>query len=81
MADKKTEPIRVYVEPELELALRRLADADERKLSAYIRIALKKHVAMMFASELSEKPAPASLFRPVAVTNGPFSGDGDERIA
>lgn len=41
---KKTEPIKVWVTPELELALRRLADEDHRKLSPYVELILRRHV-------------------------------------
>ena len=42
--DKKTEAIRVYVSEPLELALRRLADDNDRSLSEYIALVLKRHV-------------------------------------
>ena len=41
---KKSEPIRVWVSEPLELELRRLADRDERKLSDYVEIVLRRHV-------------------------------------
>lgn len=41
---KRTERIEVYVSSDLELALRRLADAEDRKLSHYICRALIAHV-------------------------------------
>lgn len=41
---KRTERIEVYVSSELELALRRLAEAEDRKLSHYICRALIAHV-------------------------------------
>ena len=42
--DKKTESVRVWLSEPLELELRRLADADDRKLSDYIGMVLKHHV-------------------------------------
>lgn len=42
--DKRTECIKVYVSEPLELELRRLADADDRKLSDYIAVVLRRHV-------------------------------------
>jgi len=36
--------ITVWLPEELELALRRLAEEDDRKLSAYVRIILQHHV-------------------------------------
>lgn len=36
--------VKVWLDDELELDLRRFADEDDRKLSAYIRIVLAKHV-------------------------------------
>lgn len=46
MADdgKKTECTKVWMSEPLELELRRLADADCRKLSEYIGIVLRRHV-------------------------------------
>lgn len=45
MADaKRSEPIRIYVSEPLELALRRLAEENDRSLSEYIAPVLKKHV-------------------------------------
>jgi hypothetical protein len=42
--DKKTESIKVWLSEPLELELRRMADADSRKLSEYIGIVLRRHV-------------------------------------
>lgn len=42
--DKKTEGIKVWLSEPLELELRRLADKDERKLSEYIGMILRRHV-------------------------------------
>lgn len=42
--EKKTEAIRVYVAEPLELALRRLAEENDRSLSEYIALVLKRHV-------------------------------------
>lgn len=41
---KKSEAIKVWLSEPLELELRRLADRDERKLSDYIGILLRRHV-------------------------------------
>lgn len=43
-AEKKTECIKVWLAPALELALRRLADNDDRKLSDYIGLVLARYV-------------------------------------
>ena len=40
--DNKTEAIVVRVDPELKNKLQKLADADQRKLSDYVRIQLLK---------------------------------------
>ena len=42
--EKKTEALRVYVSEPLELALRRLAEDEDRSLSEYIALVLKRHV-------------------------------------
>lgn len=42
--EKKTQPIRVHVGESLEVALHRLAAADERSLSDYIERVLRFHV-------------------------------------
>jgi hypothetical protein len=42
--DKRSECVKVYVSEPLELELRRLADAEDRKLSDYIAIILRRHV-------------------------------------
>ena len=39
---KKTEPIRVWLSEPLELALRRAADVDERSLSEFIELILRR---------------------------------------
>ena len=41
---KKTEAIKVWLPEPMELELRRLADRDERKLSDYIGMVLRRHV-------------------------------------
>lgn len=41
---KKTARAIVWMSPELELALHRLAAADDRKLSDYIGVVLRRHV-------------------------------------
>ena len=41
---KKTSRAIVWMSPELELALHRLAAADDRKLSDYIGVVLRRHV-------------------------------------
>ncbi len=43
-ADKKTVDVKVWMDEKLELELRRLAEADDRKLSEYIALILRKHV-------------------------------------
>jgi fructose-1,6-bisphosphatase/sedoheptulose 1,7-bisphosphatase-like protein len=42
--DKRTACVKVYVSEPLELELRRLAEADDRKLSDYIAVILRRHV-------------------------------------
>jgi hypothetical protein len=45
MADgKKTEAVKIWLAEPLELELRRLADSDDRKLSEYIGLILRRHV-------------------------------------
>ena len=44
MADKNTEDVKLHLPPGLELELRRLADADSRKLSDFIRLVLSRYV-------------------------------------
>ena len=41
---KKTEGVKVWLSEPLELELRRLADLDDRKLSDYIGLVLRRHV-------------------------------------
>lgn len=41
---KKTEHVKVWLSEPLELELRRLADLDDRKLSDYIGLVLRRHV-------------------------------------
>ncbi len=44
-AEKNTQKVPFYCSPELELELRRLAEADgERSLSEYVRVVLSRHV-------------------------------------
>jgi len=45
--------ITVWLPEELELALRRLAEQDDRKLSAYVRIILQHHVEYCERSNVS----------------------------
>jgi len=75
---KRTERIEVYVSGELELALRRLADAEDRKLSHYICRVLIAHVRSVDETarveQMNLSPRVATL-RPVA----PF--DEQERMA
>ena len=48
MRDKATKSVKVHLGDELELRIRRLAEADnDRPLSAYIRNVLKDHADMM----------------------------------
>lgn len=55
MADlKKTEAVKVWLSEPLELELRRLADRDDRKLSEYIGMILRRHVYGHGASVLSD---------------------------
>lgn len=42
--EKKTEALRVWVETDLELRLRRLAEAEDRSLSEYLSLLLRRHV-------------------------------------
>lgn len=46
MADdgKKSVDVKVWMEAPLELELRRLAEANDRKLSEYIWVVLRRHV-------------------------------------
>lgn len=75
---KRTERVEVYVSSELELALRRLADAEDRKLSHYICRALIAHVRSVEegarVEQVNLSPRVATL-RPVA----PF--EDQERMA
>lgn len=41
---KRTESVKVWLSEPLELALRRLADGEDRKLSDYIALVLRRHV-------------------------------------
>ncbi len=41
---KKTASIRVWMSPELELELRRLSDRDDRRVSDYCAMVLRRHV-------------------------------------
>ena len=41
---KKDCHLDLWVDEDLELALRRLAEAEDRKLSAYMRLVLQRHV-------------------------------------
>ena len=52
--EKKTECIKVWLSEPLELELRRMADADSRKLSEYIGLVLRRHVWGHSASTASE---------------------------
>lgn len=75
---KRTERIEVYVSSELELALRRLAEAEDRKLSYYIKRVLLAHVLSVNESARVEqmKLSPrVTTLHPVA----PF--DDQERMA
>lgn len=74
MSEKRTEPVKVWLTPEDELALRRLADDDERKLSGYIRVVLRKHLAMM------DNP-PVRVYPVSPVPPGPFRDEDEERLA
>lgn len=51
---KKTESVKVWLSEPLELELRRLADADCRKLLEYIGIVLRRHVWGHSASAAAE---------------------------
>jgi hypothetical protein len=42
--DKKSEALRTWVEPDLELRLRRMAEAEDRALSEYVALVLRRHV-------------------------------------
>lgn len=42
--DKNTEQVKVWLDEALLLALSKLADRDDRKLSEYIRVVLSHHV-------------------------------------
>jgi len=48
---KKSEPISFRLPQELKAALVKLAKDDERSLSAYITLALRKHVAALAAKK------------------------------
>jgi hypothetical protein len=78
---KRTERIEVYVSAELELALRRSAEAEDRKLSHYICRALLAHVRMIDedarAEQVNVSPSTSSP-RPVTPL---WPDDGMERLA
>ena len=61
-AEKKTQDIKVHMSEPLELELRRLADLDNRKLSEYIELTLRRHVF-------------GHLARPFAEEEGSLRGD------
>jgi hypothetical protein len=56
---KKDCHLDLWVDCELELALRRLADEDDRKLSAYMRLVLERHVEHC-EQQVAPKPAASS---------------------
>jgi hypothetical protein len=56
--DKRSECIKVYVSEPLELELRRLADGEDRKLSDYIAIVLRRHVFGHLAPGMEETQGP-----------------------
>ena len=79
---KLTSSVRVHMDDDLELALRRLADADERDLSTYCRVILKRHVAMVQATDLAEQVDTPCKLVPLGNARGsPFDDDGRERMA
>ncbi len=78
---KKTASVRVHMEDELELALRRLAEDDERDLSAYCRVVLKRHVEMMAGTDLREQVDPSCKLVPLRNARAPFDDVDKERLA
>ena len=62
--EKKTEALRVWVESDLELRLRRLADEADRSVSEYIQLLLYRHV---YGNDRSRWPG----------TEGPDRSDSD----
>lgn len=78
---KKTASVRVHMEDELELALRRLADTDERDLSAYCRIVLKRHIEMMGGTDLFEQPETKGQSVPLRAVRVTAPFDDSEKMA
>jgi hypothetical protein len=74
VTDKRTECIKVWLSPEDELVLRRFALEDDRKLSDYVRVVLRKHIEMM-------QPEKARVYPLSPVPIAPFRDDGEERMA
>lgn len=78
---KRTERIEVYVSPELELALRRLAEAEDRKLSHYICRALIAHVRMVDDDARADQVNLSPSASPPRQVTPLWPGDGIERMA
>ncbi len=78
---KRTERIEAYVSLELELWLRRRAEAEDRKVSQYVCRALLEHARMVeegAATAQQISPPKTAPLRPVRVS-GPF--DDTEKLA
>jgi hypothetical protein len=56
--DKRSECVKVYVSEPLELELHRLASANDRTLSDYIAVILRRHVFGHAAPILDDKQGP-----------------------
>ena len=61
--EKKTEALRVWVESDLELRLRRMADESDRPLSEYVALLLRRHV---YGNDKSLWPGAEGAHRPDA---------------
>jgi hypothetical protein len=72
--DKNTADIKVWVTPELKWALQKLADDDDRELSAYLRVLLRDHVASMQRAAAITQVKPSGRI-------GPQPFDDDNKIA
>lgn len=72
---KKTAHTQVWMSDELELALRRLAEEDGRKFSAYCAIVLRRHVRNVLGPDALEQEEPSirseseigNVFRPLSI--------------
>jgi len=79
---KRTAHIDLFVSPELELALRRRAESDDRTLSHYIcRILIHCEEMMQQEDERAQRLSPTTRSESVREERSPFPEDGVERMA